>query len=246
MRRINFASAGKWTAGLKSPAVQIVGGSAVSIVLSLTSVWMFGTAGEETGLFIVLTAIGTFILSYIVPSSIVLLILYRAFQRHTPAKRQVQVIVYAYFCMIVVFTTVYFSMEFVGDHEYAVDHYLYYKSGGEDLASGRIKRLNPYPDASFAFTGIRERLWGTVDAYLPRGIYRDLEDPEAYRGRWAAQADFPEVVRFRRHAVWPVLGDCFHLSIITITTVGYGNIAPNTWYAKLATDVEALTGRSWW
>jgi hypothetical protein len=27
-----------------------------------------------------------------------------------------------------------------------------------------------------------------------------------------------------------------------MTTVGYGNISPNTWYAKLATDTEALTG----
>src|SRR5439155_26548421 len=32
--------------------------------------------------------------------------------------------------------------------------------------------------------------------------------------------------------------DSFHLSCITITTVGYGDITPSAWYAKLLTDLE--------
>ena len=227
---------------LNSPALQIVAGSAVSVALSLTSVWLLGTAKGKASAFTTLAVIGMFLLSYIVPAIIVLLVLYRALQQRMPRRIQVRVIVHSYACMIVVFTGVYFSMQFVGDYDYAADHYFYYKSGGQDLALGRIERLNPYPDTTLAFTGIKERLWGTVDGYLPRGIYRDLADAEEYRGKWAAQTDFTDIVRFRRQALWPVLGDCLHLSIITITTVGYGNIAPNTWYAKLATNVEALTG----
>lgn len=226
----------------RSPTLQIVLVSALSVALSLTSVWLFGTAGPKPGIVVVIAGTATFLLSYIVPAIIVFLVLYRALQERMPRKAQVRVIVSSYACMIVVFTGVYFSMQFAGDHEYATDHYFYYKYGGQDLARGRIQRLNPYPDTTLAFIGIKKRLWGTVDDYLPRGIYRDLEDIERYRADWASRAGFRDVVRFRRDAVWPVLGDCLHLSVITITTVGYGNIAPNTWYAKLATNVEALTG----
>lgn len=227
---------------LKTPARQIIVGGALSIVLSLVSVWLYGSITTESRWWILFLAISSMLLSYVVPSAIVVLILYRSFQRRVSPKTQIQVIVSSYFCMIVIFTGVFFSMSFFGDHEYAIDHYFYYKYGGEDLASGRIQRLNPYPDAVFAFTGIKERLWGTVDDYLPRGIYRRLGDLEAYRGFWAARAGFSDIVRFKRRSVAPVLSDCFHLSVITMTTVGYGNISPNTWYAKLATDVEALTG----
>jgi hypothetical protein len=227
---------------LKTPARQIIVGGASSIALSLVSVWLYGAITADSSRWILFLAISSMLLSYVVPSAIVVLILYRSFQRRMSPKAQIQVIVSSYFCMIVIFTGVFFSMTFYGDHEYAIDHYFYYKAGGEDLVSGRIQRLNPYPDAVFAFTGIKERLWGTVDDYLPRGIYRRLDDLEAYRGWWAARAGFTDIVRFKRRAVTPVLSDCFHLSVITITTVGYGNIAPNTWYAKLATDVEALSG----
>jgi hypothetical protein len=191
---------------------------------------------------VMLFAISSFLLSYLVPAAIVLLVLYRAFQRRLGRKTQIRVVVSSYFCMTVVFTGVFFSMQFLGDHEYAIDHYYYYKGGGESLHQGRIKRLNPYPENLFAFNGIREHLWGTVDDSLPRGIYMGLEDADRYRAEWAMRADYLDIVRFNRRAIGPVLSDCFHLSVITMTTVGYGNISPNTWYAKLATDIEALTG----
>ena len=36
--------------------------------------------------------------------------------------------------------------------------------------------------------------------------------------------------------------DCLHFSVVTLSTVGYGDIAPRTWYAKLAVDLEILMG----
>ena len=58
----------------------------------------------------------------------------------------------------------------------------------------------------------------------------------------ASKRAFEDVVIFRRAAVPYVLLDCLHLSVMTIATVGYGNVAPSSWEAKLATDAEALTG----
>jgi hypothetical protein len=36
--------------------------------------------------------------------------------------------------------------------------------------------------------------------------------------------------------------DCLHFSIMTITTVGYGDITPRQRIAKLASDAEVITG----
>jgi Ion channel len=232
----------RWIPFATKPSAQVVVGCVISIALSIESVYLLGMMTGEPSMAVVLFAIISMLLSYIVPTAVVVLALYRAFQRHLARKTQIRAVVSSYFCTIVVFTGVFFSMQFLGDHEYAIDHYGYYRSGGESLQQGRIKKLNPYPENLFAFNGINAQLWGTVDDFLPRGIYMGLEDAEQYRADWAMRADFESIVRFKRRAIRPVLSDCFHLSVITMTTVGYGNISPNTWYAKLATDVEALTG----
>jgi hypothetical protein len=36
--------------------------------------------------------------------------------------------------------------------------------------------------------------------------------------------------------------DCLHFSVITLSTVGYGDIYPTAWYSKLIVDVEILLG----
>jgi hypothetical protein len=36
--------------------------------------------------------------------------------------------------------------------------------------------------------------------------------------------------------------DCVHFSIATLSTVGFGDMYPTTWYSKLAVDVEILMG----
>ena len=36
--------------------------------------------------------------------------------------------------------------------------------------------------------------------------------------------------------------DCIHFSIVTLSTVGYGDIYPIKWYSKLVVDVEILLG----
>lgn len=36
--------------------------------------------------------------------------------------------------------------------------------------------------------------------------------------------------------------DCLHFSVASLSTVGYGDIYPTVWYAKLAVDVQILMG----
>ncbi len=36
--------------------------------------------------------------------------------------------------------------------------------------------------------------------------------------------------------------DCFHYSCVTITTLGFGDMRPIHWFAKILTDIEVLSG----
>jgi hypothetical protein len=36
--------------------------------------------------------------------------------------------------------------------------------------------------------------------------------------------------------------DCLHFSVMTLSTVGYGDIYPTAWYSKLIVDLEILLG----
>lgn len=225
----------------KSSGLQIIGGTVVSLMLSLGSVWMaIWFRSDSVILSIVFVLL--FFLSYATPVVMLALAMYRSFQIGNSTASRIGIILLSYISMIVVFAGVYFSMAFLGDYDYAVDHFFYYQTAGQRLEAGGIKHINPYPAANRAFVGMDERLWGTVDDYIPRGIYQGLDDIERYRARWGALLAFEGAVRFKRASVRPVLADCFHLSVMTITTVGYGDIAPKRWYAKLATDTQALTG----
>lgn len=39
-----------------------------------------------------------------------------------------------------------------------------------------------------------------------------------------------------------VVVDCLHFSVETLSTVGYGDIVPVTWFAKMAVDIQVLMG----
>ena len=44
------------------------------------------------------------------------------------------------------------------------------------------------------------------------------------------------------HNFFLVVVDCLHFSVETLSTVGYGDIVPVTWLAKMAVDIQVLMG----
>jgi hypothetical protein len=85
-------------------------------------------------------------------------------------------------------------------------------------------------------------LCGNIDFSIM--LHCGLSGPAPFTGIhsvWGAHPDGrPPVFEFRSALLSAV--DCLHFSVETLSTAGYGDISPTTWYSKLAIDVETLIG----
>jgi hypothetical protein len=229
----------------RSPVRRLVIGVLTSVLLSVCSSFLLGhqLSGERTwpGLLILLLWAASFVAAAV----FVVFAMALSFRARDTIAVQLRVILVSYLGGILVFAGLYFSMALIGDLDYAAAHHAYYKTYADsfpnEVASGEIAVL-PFAGRERAFVGIEARLWGTLDDGLPVSSLEFQKNPQAYRVGLARQRPLKDVAVFRPEAVWDVLLDCQHLSVMTIATVGYGNISPNTWYAKMATNLEALTG----
>jgi len=229
----------------RSPVRRLVIGVLTSVLLSVSSSLLLGhqLSGENAGPGPIILLL--WFASFVAAAVFVVLAIALSFTARDTIAVQVRVILVSYLGGILVFAGLYFSMALFGDRQFAAAHYAYYKaysnSFPNEVAAGEIA-VPPFAGRERAFVGIDTRLWGTLDDDLPLASREFQKDPQAYRVGLTRQRAFEEVAVFRPRALWDVLWDCQHLSVMTITTVGYGNISPNTWYAKLATNLEALTG----
>ena len=229
----------------RSPVRRLVIGVVTSVLLSVCSSLVLGQQLSEErawpGLLILVLWLGSFVAAAV----FVVLAMVLSFRARDTIAVQVRVILVSYLGLILVFAGLYFSMALIGDGRHAAAHYAYYESYAKafpnEVAAGAIA-VAPFEGRERAFAGIDARLWGTLDDGLPLSLLEFQKNPQAYRVGLTRTRPFKEVAVFRPGAVWEVLLDCQHLSVMTIATVGYGNISPNTWYAKLATNMEALTG----
>lgn len=57
-----------------------------------------------------------------------------------------------------------------------------------------------------------------------------------------ASGSVDDIVQFRSEELGSVFLHCLHLSIVTITSLGYGAISPAAWYSRIATDTLVVTG----
>src|SRR5262245_14162709 len=231
----------------RSPIRQLVIGVLTSVLLSVFSSFLLGhyLSGDTLwpGYIIGLMWLASFVAAAV----FVVLAMSMSFRGSDTLTVQVWVILVSYLGGILVFAGLYFSMALMGDREYATAHYNYYRTYADsfpnEVAAGQIA-VEAFEGRQRAFAGIDARLWGTLDDDLPLKSLEFQKNPQAYRVGLARTRSFKDVAVFKPEAVWEVLLDCQHLSVMTMATVGYGNIPPNTWYAKLATNLEALTGTS--
>lgn len=152
----------------------------------------------------------------------------------------VRTVITAYFSLMVVFASIYYIAAFFGDFTDSIFKYDHYRSDALRHIDG------PEYESRRAFSGIESRFWSGVDWPVRSGRFPDGLPPGAYRispeqMRYiAGSRSEAEVVQFLPEAGLAIFGDCLHLSVITMTTVGYGDITPRSLPARVGTDVEAV------
>lgn len=177
------------------------------------------------------------ILAYAVPLCLILYALLHSFRRHE-RRELLATIVCSYFSLILVFAGVYYSIAVAGDLEDAQDKYAYYRAVGANLPPDGATRVWRLADQR-AFRGIDSRLWSGVDWVPSRfvGVVTlPVEDLIA-----AARRPIEDVIEFQPDARPTVLGDCLYFSVVTMTTLGFGDITPQLWYAKMAVASQSLS-----
>jgi len=210
------------------------------------TVW--GITGESMGVnatsYQIAKGVISFLLSLGIPVLLVIYALVTAVR--IPTRIQgLAILLMSYLCLIVAFASVYYAMSFLGDIRDANDQYFYYHY----LATMWPK--NETSDPAFrqsnerAFTGMQDRLWyGIEDRAQPYYYAHDSRAPVRKIMELAGNDyQFRNVARFNPDARDAVFLDCLHYSIVTMATVGYGDMAPHSRGAKIMTDMQIISGQ---
>ncbi len=173
------------------------------------------------------------------------------------SKSKVQglsILLLSYFTLILSFGSGYYTISWAADLSDTSDQYYYYNF----LYKMWPKRLNSDPPPRMrderAFKGMRKRLWSGIEDYArPYYLQKDINTPTSdiliQIKQYEDVKSKDEIgspshwTKYCAEAKWEVFLDCLHYSIVTIATVGYGDIAPQSRAAKIMTDIEIVAGQ---
>jgi voltage-gated potassium channel Kch len=145
----------------------------------------------------------------------------------------------SYFSLMLIFASLYYEAAFFGDFEDALFKYHAYR------ASAQAGITVVFTDRR-AFRGIEHRFWSGVDWNDINGPFVDglpiaaLPPTPRRMQELASTRTLEDMVRFIPGSQVDIFADCLYYSVMTMTTVGYGDITPRSPPARLAADVEAV------
>src|SRR5215471_13915171 len=190
----------------------------------------------------ILAIIVLWLLTFLLPLVVVGYAIYKSLRQQHSRRERLALILVSYLSVILVSAGLYYSISFAEDHNFAVRQFFHYQYEGNLFRSNLSRSIHRSTDTGRAFNGIDARLYSSAeDSDIPEE-YRLRDDPPEKYWIEVAQRPFDNVVRFQPAARLAVFGDCLHFSVMTMTTVGLGDISPRLWYTKLASDIQALTG----
>lgn len=159
-------------------------------------------------------------------------------------------IVSTYFALIFLYSVIFYCLDAVYDYNDRADEYFYYSARynnektdhnphGEPIILKRVSQR--------AFSGISADLWSGLedqirwhhDPYLSEAEELPVDVLTDAAGK---VPDVMAILHFKPENRAAVFSDCLHLSVMTMTTVGYGNVSPVDWLPKRLCELEVLSG----
>jgi ion channel len=226
----------------------VITGVTASLVCSISYVNLGGnwTPDKARSYFPIALLVGAWLFTYVWASWASIVAIIGAFGRREKSTILSRILI-SYASLILMFTGLYYSMAFRGDLSDAISKYTHYRHEGQLVRAGLRSRVRLLLEDRRAFRGIRERMWSGVDwpkgktqvqeGYPPEEFEVSLNDSLALSRR-----GIKDVVRFIPEARADVFADCLHFSIVTMATLGYGDIVPHSRSVKLTSDFQVISG----
>ncbi len=177
----------------------------------------------------------------------------RASFRRRAAKEGLLVIFTGYMAVLISFAGIYYSFNVISDYKDSHDFADFYIHTAKHLDRGVLKRVPVRGQDEKAFSGMRHSTWSSLaDEARPPFWHPSATVSEdallAAARRYEARApgiDSSQTFTpsFRESARLPSFLQCLHFSVVTMATVGYGDVNPNKWYSQLAVDIQILMGQ---
>lgn len=142
-----------------------------------------------------------------------------------------------YLSTIIVFSAGYYLISSLADYRHYMNEYHHYQNLPEqykDIA---------YPNDTRGFNGTKHSMFESIDG-LVEDVAVSYGKPVSPALKWQAvqtteNVFFPRYLTQKRRLYFL---ECFYFSVVTVTTLGYGDITPNFWFVKLAASIQSLLG----
>ena len=133
----------------------------------------------------------------------------------------------------------------MGDYNQALHANIYFKYAHQEFRTDKAKREDLIATVGDVrgFKGMGYSLFMSIaddpDEYTGERRYLTAQEIVALAGNENEQRP-----RLNSRAAWGLFGDCFHFSVVTAATVGYGDITPTPSLSRLVADSQVLASVS--
>jgi len=178
----------------------------------------------------------------------------RAAFRRRAAREGLLVIFAGYVAVTISFAGVYYSFNVISDYHEARDFADFYIHSATHIDDGLIQAVPERVRDERAFSGMRHSTWtGLADEAKPTFWHPSarvstplLLEAARRHGPWSAAQGKKQTAfqpTFREEERLPSFLQCLHFSVVTMATVGYGDLNPHKWYSQIAVDMQIIIGQ---